>query len=148
MKVLDLEKMKKLESLGVDTSKASFVICNVCAGDLTTYDVLLENGIFPEEQKFDKLGYPMYNMVIDDPKPVFCLQDIIDALPLYLLDHNTMDYSTYWLEIDKQNVLYVNFNGASMKKDGEPIGWGISNGDVLENAYLALVSIYENGLND
>lgn len=148
MKVLDLDKMKKLESLGVDTSKASFVICNVCNGALATYDVLLENGIFPEEQKFDKFGYPMYSMVIDDPKPVFCLQDIIDALPLYLLDNRTMDYFTYWLEIDKQNVLYVNFNGGSMKKDGEPIGFGISNGDVLENAYLALVSIYENGLNN
>ena len=147
MKVLDLDKMKRLESLGVDTSKASFVICNVCNGALATYDVLLENGIFPEEQKFDKFGYPMYSMVIDDPKPVFCLQDIIDALPYCLVDRFN-SYPTYWLEVDKETVLYVNADGQHFRKEGKPIGFGISNGDVLENAYLALASIYENGLNN
>lgn len=147
MKVLDLDKMKKLESLGVDTSKASFVICNVCTGDLTTYDVLLENGIFPEEQEFDKLGYPMYNMVIDDPKPVFCLQDIIDALP-YSLVNGFDQYPTYWLEVDKETVLYVNADGKPFLKEGKPVACGMSLTDVLESAYLALVSIYENGLND
>ena len=147
MKVLDLDKMKKLESLGVDTSKASFVICNVCNGALATYDVLLENGIFPEEQKFDKFGYPMYSMVIDDPKPVFCLQDIIDALPYCLVDRFN-SYPTYWLEVDKETVLYVNADGQSLRKEGKPVACGMSLADVLENAYLALVSIYENGLND
>jgi len=147
MKVLDLDKMKKLESLGVDTSKASFVICNVCTVDLTTYDVLFENGIFPEEQKFDKFGYPMYNMVIDEPKPVFCLQDIIGALPLCISGPDNY-YSTYWLSIDKETVLYINSNDESLQKDGKHIACGMSLGDILENAYLALVSIYENGLND
>lgn len=147
MKVLDLEKMKKLESLGVDTSKASFVICNVCTGDLTTYDVLLENGIFPEEQKFDKLGYPMYNMVIDNPKPVFCLQDIIDILP-YCLVNRFDSYPTYWLEIDKETVSYVNADGRYFQKDGLSVACGMSPGDVLDNSYLALVSVYENGLNN
>lgn len=147
MKVLDLDKMKKLESLGVDTSKASFVICNVCNGALATYDVLLENGIFPEEQKFDKFGYPMYNMVIDDPKPVFCLQDIIDVLPYCLVDRFN-SYPTYWLEVDKETVLYVNADGKPFRKEGKPVACGMSLTDVLESAYLALVSIYENGLNN
>lgn len=148
MKVLDLDKMKRLESLGVDTSKASFVICSLWSSNGITDNVILENGVFPEEPENDEEGREMHHVGISNPKPVFCLQDIIDALPLYLLDNRTMDYSTYWLEIDKQNVLYVNFNGGWMKKDGEPIGFGISNGDVLENAYLALVYIYENGLNN
>jgi len=95
MKTLSIEQMETLKKLGVDTSKASFVFCKaVWFGDVKQYDVLLENGAFPSEQKHDRFGYGLHNVVAPDQEPVFTLSDILELLP------DT-------IEVEKNNYYYL-----------------------------------------
>lgn len=93
---LDVQQMQHLQELGLDTSNASMLYCDL-------YDeeyILVES-----KHRFDKeenaiLLEGIRNSVIYCKKvtPAYTLQDVLDALPSFLVDG-----LEYWLEIGKED---------------------------------------------
>lgn len=81
--VLDIDKMKHLEELGVDTSKAS--MCHAKFDGENEFSNLLPNN----QELFERLLVVKYI-------PSFTLQDILDLLPNLIQSQD--EENNYWLE--------------------------------------------------
>ena len=143
MKVLSIEQMTKLKELGVDTSIASMAIYDIYAGENKVYDIIASNGAFPEDQEYDRFGYGIYSAVAFCKKPVFTLQDIVELLPVQIINCNEI----YLLKIIpiSNEVSYVQFN-AQICADITKYPLRVKKSDSLFNSlFEMLIWVIKNG---
>lgn len=115
--VLDIEQMKHLQELGLDTSKAS--MCYVVDDSKAYKPILCVSG--NESEYLDAISYSV---------PAFTLQDIIDFFPVNI--------DGYVLSIGKKGVAYNKYEDLETK-----VGKG--NRELIDAAYKMLYWLIENG---
>lgn len=114
--VLDIEQMKHLQELGLDTSKAS--MCYVVDDSKAYKPILCVSG--NESEYLDAISYSV---------PVFTLQDIIDFFPVNI--------DGYVLSIGKKGVAYNRYEDLETK-----VGKG--DRELIDAAYKMLCWCIEN----
>lgn len=124
--VLDIEQMKHLNELGVNTDEASFCV----------------NVKYPDKQIFT---YDTYYSEIEyhlDVQPVFTLQDILCLLPREIHPKDST-FSTYYLFID---YYYKQISYSEQLDYGEYKGFSFSHNNILiDAAYEMLCWCIEKG---
>jgi hypothetical protein len=114
--VLDIEQMKHLQELGLDTSKAS--MCYVVDDSKAYKPILCVSG--NESEYLDAISYSV---------PAFTLQDIIDFFPVNI--------DGYVLSIGKKGVAYNRYEDLETK-----VGKG--DRELIDAAYKMLCWCIEN----
>lgn len=114
--VLDIEQMKHLQELGLDTSKAS--MCYVVDDSKAYKPILCVSG--NESEYLDAISYSV---------PAFTLQDIIDFFPVNI--------DGYVLSIGKKGVVYNRYEDLETK-----VGKG--DRELIDAAYKMLCWCIEN----
>lgn len=114
--VLDIDQMKHLQELGVDTSKAS--MCYVVDDSKAYKPILCVSG--NESEYLDAISYSV---------PAFTLQDIIDFFPVNI--------DGYVLSIGKKGVAYNRYEDLETK-----VGKG--DRELIDAAYKMLCWCIEN----
>lgn len=114
--VLDIEQMKHLQELGLDTSKAS--MCYVVDDSKAYKPILCVSG--NESEYLDAISYSV---------PAFTLQDIIDFFPVNI--------DGYVLSIGKRGVAYNRYEDLETK-----VGKGAR--ELIDAAYKMLCWCIEN----
>lgn len=115
--VLDIEQMKHLQELGLDTSKAS--MCYVVDDSKAYKPILCVSG--NESEYLDAISYSV---------PAFTLQDIIDFFPVNI--------DGYVLSIGKKGVAYNRYEDLETK-----VGKG--DRELIDAAYKMLCWLIEKG---
>ena len=139
--VLDVQQMQHLQELGLDTSNASMLYCDL-------YDeeyILVES-----KHRFDKeenaiLLEGVRNSVIYCKKvtPAYTLQDVLDALPRFVIDE---EGNKYYLQIEMMNTEFDDWRVSykSVGYDESPLGY-FQAFQLIDAAVRMLVLCYEEG---
>ena len=111
--VLDVQQMRHLHEMGLDTSNASMLYCDL-------YDeeyILVES-----KHRFDKeenaiLLEGVINSVIycKTVTPAYTLQDVLDALPNRIYDKGAFYLGCYDIMIDEHDICYAKWCGAEIE---------------------------------
>ena len=138
---LDVQQMQHLQELGLDTSNASMLYCDL-------YDeeyILVES-----KHRFDKeenaiLLEGVRNSVIYCKKviPAYTLQDVLDALPRFVIDE---EGNKYYLQIEMMNTEFDDWRVSykSVGQDESPLGY-FQAFQLIDAAVRMLVLCYEQG---
>ena len=133
--------MQHLQELGLDTSNASMLYCDL-------YDeeyILVES-----KHRFDKeenaiLLEGVRNSVIYCKKviPAYTLQDVLDALPRFVIDE---EGNKYYLQIEMMNTEFDDWRVSykSVGQDESPLGY-FQAFQLIDAAVRMLVLCYEQG---
>ena len=118
--VLDIEQMQHLQELGLDTSNASMLHCEV-------YDakpILVES-----KHRFEKVEDAIILDGIRDSviyckkvTPAYTLQDVLELLPRFVIDE---DGNKYYLQIEMMNTEFDDWRVSykSADYDESPLGY-------------------------
>lgn len=127
---LDLKQMERLQELGMDTSNASVAWCR--------YD---------GEEEYSHL-LPKYEDVFErclvvDFIPAYTLQEVLDAMPRYVIDENG---NKYYLQIEMMNTEFDDWRVSykSVGQDESPLGY-FQAFQLIDAAVRMLVLCYEEG---
>ena len=138
---LDVQQMQHLQELGLDTSNASMLYCDL-------YDeeyILVES-----KHRFDKeenaiLLEGVRNSVIYCKKvtPAYTLQDVLDVLPRFVIDE---EGNKYYLQIEMMNTEFDDWRVSykSVGQDESPLGY-FQAFQLIDAAVRMLVLCYEEG---
>lgn len=137
--VLDAQQMQHLQELGLDTSNASMLYCNL-------YDE--EYILVERKHRFDKEENAIVLDGVRDSviyckkvTPVYTLQNVLDSLPKEI----TQSTKRYWLQIYPAcsciNYCYEDFNFIEFKKR---VFWHDGENGLIDAAYEMLVWCIEN----
>lgn len=139
--VLDRLQMRHLKELGLDTSKASMLYCEM-------YDE--EPLLVESKHRFDKEEnaiclYGIRNSVVYCKSVIhaYTLQDVLDALPRFVIDE---EGNKYYLQIEMMNTEFDDWRVSykSVGQDESPLGY-FQAFQLIDAAVRMLVLCYEEG---
>lgn len=124
---LDVQQMQHLQELGLDTNNASMCWLKTPNGRGLTFNdewINLDNSIL-------------------EPIPAYTLQDVLDALPRFVIDD---EGNKYYLQIEMMNTEFDDWRVSykSVGQDESPLGY-FQAFNLIDAAVRMLVLCYEEG---
>ena len=139
--VLDITQMQHLQELGLDTSNASMLHCELY--DAAPILVESKHKFYKEENAIILDGVRSSVIYCKKVTYVYTLQDVLDALPRFVIDE---DGNKYYLQIEMMNTEFDDWRVSykSADYDESPLGY-FQAFHLIDAAVRMLVLCFEQG---